>query len=78
MVYSKVEMPQQYISSEVDGSSQPAVRRKAVVLRKLTEDVIANSLYFLLSVQHIILCMSSRVELRVVHGDFSSMFLTYP
>lgn len=38
MVYSKVEMPHQYISSEVDGSSQPAVRRKALVLRKLTDD----------------------------------------
>ncbi|KAL8099294.1 uncharacterized protein LOC141683483 isoform X1 [Apium graveolens] len=38
MVYSKVEMPNQYISSDVDGASQQALRRKALVLRKLNED----------------------------------------
>lgn len=44
MVYSKVEMPNQYISSDIDGASQQALRRKALVLRKLNEDVIAYSL----------------------------------
>lgn len=45
MVYSKIEMPNQYISSDIDGASQQALRRKALVLRKLNEDVIAYSLY---------------------------------
>lgn len=44
MVYSKVEMPNQYISSDINGTSQQALRRKALVLRKLNEDVIAYSL----------------------------------
>lgn len=39
MVYSKVDMPHQYISSGVDDSYRGA-HGKAAVLRKLTEDVI--------------------------------------
>ncbi|CAK9175682.1 unnamed protein product [Ilex paraguariensis] len=38
MVYTKVEMPHQYIISEVDESSYHGVRGKAPVLRKLADD----------------------------------------
>ncbi|CAI9112471.1 OLC1v1012925C2 [Oldenlandia corymbosa var. corymbosa] len=38
MVYSKVEMPHQYISSAVDDSTYHANRGRAPVLRKITED----------------------------------------
>lgn len=38
MVYSKVEMPHQYISSVVDDSSYQSVHGKAPVLRKLNDD----------------------------------------
>ncbi|XP_028099575.1 protein FAM135B-like isoform X5 [Camellia sinensis] len=39
MVYSKVDMPHQYITSGVDGSYH-GIRGKVSVLRKLTDDVI--------------------------------------
>ncbi|KAK3021189.1 hypothetical protein RJ639_046603 [Escallonia herrerae] len=38
IVYSKVEMPHQYISSEVDESTYYGVHGKAPVMRKLTDD----------------------------------------
>uniref|UniRef100_A0A7N0TVR9 DUF676 domain-containing protein n=1 Tax=Kalanchoe fedtschenkoi TaxID=63787 RepID=A0A7N0TVR9_KALFE len=38
MVYSKVEMPHQYISSAVDDSSYHGSGRKGPILRKLTDD----------------------------------------
>ncbi|XP_073123959.1 uncharacterized protein [Henckelia pumila] len=40
MVYTKVEMPHQYISSVVDESSYQVLRGKAPVLRKLTSDPV--------------------------------------
>ncbi|CAN4086119.1 unnamed protein product [Withania somnifera] len=38
MVHSKVEMPHQYLSSDIDISSYHASRGRAPVLRKITED----------------------------------------
>ncbi|CAN4088192.1 unnamed protein product [Withania somnifera] len=38
MVHSKVEMPHQYISSDIDSSSYHGSRGRAPVLRKITED----------------------------------------
>ncbi|VFQ76523.1 unnamed protein product [Cuscuta campestris] len=38
MVYSKVEMPHQYISSEVDSSSYHGTSRRPPITRKLSED----------------------------------------
>lgn len=43
MIYSKVEMPHQYISA-VDDSSYHGFHRRAPVLRKITEDVILSIL----------------------------------
>ncbi|VFQ86608.1 unnamed protein product [Cuscuta campestris] len=40
MVYSKVEMPHQYISSEVDSSSYHGTSGRPPISRKLAEDVI--------------------------------------
>ncbi|XP_060204743.1 uncharacterized protein LOC132632712 isoform X2 [Lycium barbarum] len=38
MVHSKVEMPHQYISSDIDSSSYNGSRGRAPVMRKITED----------------------------------------
>lgn len=38
MVHSKVEMPHQYISSDIDSSSYHGSRGRAPVMRKITED----------------------------------------
>ena len=40
MVYSKVEMPHNYLNNVVDGSSCLAGRGKVPSLKKLTDDVI--------------------------------------
>lgn len=39
MVHSKVEMPHQYISSDIDSSSYHGSSGRAPVMRKTTEDV---------------------------------------
>lgn len=45
MIYSNVEMPHQYISSDVDKSFYLSTHGRARILKKLTEDVIEPELY---------------------------------
>lgn len=41
MVYMKVEMPHQYISSAVDDSSVHSLHGRSPILRRLTEEVVS-------------------------------------
>lgn len=59
MIYSNVEMPHQYISSNVDKSFYLRTRGRARVLKKLTEDVIKSEFY------------SSIMAIFLLHRDYT-------
>lgn len=69
MVHSKVEMPHQYISSDIDSSSYHGSRGRAPVLRKISEDVSIPTLLIFYNICHLFflfelyLCSLTKFEL---------------